>query len=97
MKQDRKTAFRTIVTIASVVLCLVAFALFVVAIFADSSNSIPHQDDVKVHIYYLNDNDSIINRLQQDVSRLTRIVEDFQEDTLVISRSHPNNHFQQEQ
>lgn len=84
MKQDRKTAFRTIVTIASVVLCLVAFALFVVAIFADSSNSIPHQDDVKVHVYYLNDNDndSIINRLQQDVSRLTRIVEDFQEDTL---------------
>ena len=54
MKQDRKTAFRTIVTIASVVLCLVAFALFVVAIFADSSNSIPHQDDVKVHVYYLN-------------------------------------------
>ena len=53
-----------------------------VAIFADSSNSIPHQDDVKVHVYYLNDNDSIINRLQQDVSRLTRIVEDFQEDTL---------------
>lgn len=92
MKQDRKTAFRTIVA----VLCLVAFALFTAAIFADSSNSIPHQDDVKVHIY-LNDNDSIINRLQQDVSRLTRIVEDFQEDTLVISRSNPNNHFQQEQ
>lgn len=90
MKQDRKTAFRTIVIIASIVLCLVALTLFVIAVFASSSNSIPRQDDVKVHIY-LNDNDSIINRLQQDVSRLTKTIEGFKEDTLVVTRYHPNS------
>lgn len=87
MKQDRKALFRTIVVLASIVLCLVALAFFLFAVFADGNNIAPHQEDVKVQIY-LNDNDSIIDQLQQNVSRLTKIVENFQEDTLIIKRFH---------
>lgn len=87
MKQDRKALFRTIVVLASIVLCLVALAFFVVAVFSNGNKIAPHQEDVKVQIY-LNDNDSIIDQLQQNVSRLTKIVESFQEDTLIIKRFH---------
>lgn len=90
MKQDSKATFRSIILIAASVLFVVATVFFISATFANKGISNPRQEEVKVQIY-LNENDSIINRLQQDVSRLTTIIEDFQADTLYYLGAIPTN------
>ena len=90
MKQDSKATFRSTILIAASVLFVVATVFFISATFANKGISNPRQEEVKVQVY-LNENDSIINRLQQDVSRLTTIIEDFQADTSYYLGAIPTN------
>lgn len=81
---------RTCVIRTSFVLGLIATSFFVAAIF--SKNKLPEtkSDTLQIHVY-INDNDSIVNQLQQDVSHLSNLIEGFQSDTLVITRTLPSH------
>ena len=84
MEHDK---FKNRVIIASTALALIALCLFVKAIFMGKQPSMEQTETVEVKVF-LNENDSIINQLQKDVSSLTRIIQALQSDTLVVSRAH---------
>ena len=73
---------------ASIVLGLIAVSFFVAAIFTRDKLPETESNTLQIHVY-INDNDSIVNKLQQDVSHLSNLIEGFQSDTLVITRTRP--------
>lgn len=85
MKLDR---LKTYVIRVSIVLGLLAAICFVAAIFSKDKLHETKSDAVQVHVF-INDNDSIINQLQRDVSHISNLIERLQSDTLVITRTPP--------
>lgn len=81
---------RTCVIRTSFVLGLIAASFFVAAIFARNKLPETKSDTLQIHVF-INDNDSIVNQLQQDVSHLSNLIEGFQSDTLVITRRRPSH------
>lgn len=66
------------------ILALMAVATFVIAVFRgfdDVTEATP-----KIHVY-INNNDSIVNQLQMDVYHLTKLIEDMETDSVVVTVS----------
>lgn len=86
----RLNNLRTCVIRTSFVLGLIAASFFVAAIFTKDKQPETKSDTLQIHVY-INDNDSIVNQLQQDVSHLSNLIEGLQSDTLVITRTHQSH------
>lgn len=66
------------------ILALMAVATFVIAVFRgfdDVTEATP-----QIHVY-INNNDSIVNQLQMDVYHLTKLIEDMETDSVVVTVS----------
>ena len=89
MIQNRKKIFKSAVVVLIVVLVIFSAFFFFKAAFPSHKIDNPSSYNTQIHIF-INQNDSIINRLQEDVERLSSIIENMRTDTVVIEMRKPS-------
>ena len=73
--------------IVSGFLAVVAVIMFAIAILKGCQHQ--EVDRHPIHVY-INNNDSIVNKLQMDVERLTKMIERMDSDSVVVEIRHIN-------
>lgn len=85
--QNKRVFFKRVVESFLVVLGFLLLFLFGRAVFCDTQ--INRAPEAQIHVY-INDNDSIITKLQKDVEHLSSLIAAMSADTVVIEMRHPN-------
>lgn len=88
MIQNRKQFFKSAVEVSVIVLGVFSAFLFVKAVFLGPKFDESARQDTQIHII-INQNDSVVNKLQEDVESLSILIEKMQTDTLIIEMRKP--------
>ena len=64
------------------ILIMLAILFISIAIYKGCQEVPPNNTKMQV---YINENDSLVNQLQKDVTQLTKLLKDMQNDSMVIS------------
>ena len=88
MIQNRKRFFKRAVEILVLVLGIFSACLFVMAVFPGREVDASSGQDTQIHVF-INQNDSIVNKLQEDVEHLSSLIEKMQTDTVIIEMRKP--------
>ncbi len=89
MIQNRKRFFKTTVVIFVLVLVIFSSFLFIKAVFHGRNYDASSVQDTQIHVF-INQNDSIVKKLQEDVEHLSSLIEKMQTDTVIIEMRKPN-------
>lgn len=83
MIQNKKRFFKITVEVLVLILGIFSIFLFVKAVLTGSKIDASSGQDTQIHVF-INQNDSIANKLQKDVEHLSALIEKMQTDTLII-------------
>lgn len=88
MIQNRKQFFKIAVEVLVLVLGFFAAFLSVKAVFPGCEVEVSSKQNTQIHVF-INQNDSIVNKLHEDVEHLSSLIEKMQTDTVIIEMRKP--------
>ena len=88
MIQNRKQFFKRVVEVLVLLLGIFSAFLFVKAVFLGRKIDDSSEKDTQIHVF-INQNDSIVNKLQEEVEHLSSLIEKMQTDTIIIEMRKP--------
>ena len=88
MIQNRKQFFKRAVEVLVLVLGIFSASLFIKAIFLGRKIGASFGQDTQIHVF-INQNDSIVTKLKEDVEHLSFLIEKMQSDTVIIEMRKP--------
>ena len=87
MSQSRDDCWRQIIIVVSIILGLFSLILFCKAVFTvNPPTEVPMLPKIQI---YLNGDDSVVVRLQQNVQQLNELIEKMDPDTIILERRKP--------
>ena len=83
MIQNKKQFFKIVVIVLVAILFLLSILLFSKAVVQSNKNEEFCGYDPQIHVF-INQNDSIVEKLREDVVHLSSLIENMQKDTVII-------------
>lgn len=90
MSRDKKNLFKKIVIHLIGGLIIVSIILFVFATISGNRNADTTGHESEIHIF-INQNDSIVYKMQEDIEKLSKLIEKMNSDTVIIEMIRANS------